>query len=77
MLLGYDFDIYYHNSINRKDYKQLFAVVGIDPAGEREVLGFTTGDHENEQAWTDLLEQFNQADTNRRARGAQGIRKVN
>lgn len=38
----------------------VLAVVGINLAGEREVLGFTTGDRENEQAWTDLLEQFKQ-----------------
>ena len=38
----------------------VLAVVGINLAGQREVLGFTTGDRENEQAWTDLLEQFKQ-----------------
>ena len=38
----------------------VLAVVGINLAGEREVLGFTTGDRENQQAWTDLLEQFKQ-----------------
>lgn len=38
----------------------VLAVVGINLAGEREVLGFTTGDRENEQAWADLLEQFKQ-----------------
>ena len=36
----------------------ILAVVGINLAGEREVLGFTTGDRENQQAWADLLEQF-------------------
>src|SRR5205814_4932844 len=36
----------------------VLAVVGINLAGEREVLGFTTGDRENQQAWADLLEQF-------------------
>ena len=36
----------------------ILAVVGINMAGEREVLGFTTGDRENQQAWADLLEQF-------------------
>jgi putative transposase len=38
----------------------VLAVVGINLAGEREVLGFTTGDRENQQAWADLLEQFKQ-----------------
>jgi putative transposase len=38
----------------------ILAVVGINLAGEREVLGFTIGDRENQQAWTDLLEQFKQ-----------------
>lgn len=38
----------------------VLAVVGINRAGEREVLGFTTGDRKNEQAWADLLEQFKQ-----------------
>jgi transposase-like protein len=36
----------------------VLAVVGINLAGEREVLGFTTGDRENQAAWEDLLEQF-------------------
>jgi len=38
----------------------VLAVVGIDLAGKKEVLGFTTGDRENQQAWCDLLEQFKQ-----------------
>lgn len=38
----------------------VLAVVGINLAGEREVLGFTTGDRENQAAWEDLLEQFKQ-----------------
>ncbi len=38
----------------------VLAVVGINLAGEREVLGFTTGDRENQHAWADLLEQFQQ-----------------
>lgn len=33
----------------------ILAVVGITPTGTREVLAFTTGDRENESAWTDLL----------------------
>jgi putative transposase len=33
----------------------ILAVVGITPAGERDVLGFTVGDRENQTAWEDLL----------------------
>jgi len=33
----------------------ILAVIGITPQGEKEVLGFTTGDRENQQAWEDLL----------------------
>jgi putative transposase len=40
----------------------VLAVVGINLAGEREVLGFRVptgrGDRENQAAWEDLLEQF-------------------
>jgi len=36
----------------------VLAVVGITLTGEREVLGFTTGDREHQAAWEDLLEQF-------------------
>ncbi len=36
----------------------ILAVVGIRPTGEREVLGFCTGDRENQQAWEDLLEDL-------------------
>ncbi|MGH7931235.1 MAG: IS256 family transposase [Candidatus Binatia bacterium] len=38
----------------------ILAVVGINLAGEREVLGFTVGDRENQQAWADLLAQLKQ-----------------
>lgn len=40
----------------------VLAVVGINLAGDREVLGFTTGDRENQAAWEDLLEQFKSRD---------------
>lgn len=36
----------------------ILAVVGINPAGEREVLAFTVGERENQTAWEDLLEQL-------------------
>lgn len=36
----------------------ILAVVGINTTGEREVLGFTTGDRENRQAWEDLLDDL-------------------
>jgi putative transposase len=36
----------------------ILAVVGITPAGEREVLGFTVGDRENQGAWEGLLDDL-------------------
>jgi len=33
----------------------ILAVIGIDVTGKREVLGFSTGDRENQQAWEALL----------------------
>lgn len=33
----------------------ILAVIGIDSAGKREVLGFTIGDRENQKAWEDLM----------------------
>lgn len=33
----------------------ILAVVGIDAQGQKEVLGFTTGEKENQHAWQDLL----------------------
>jgi transposase-like protein len=36
----------------------ILAVVGINATGQREVLGFTIGDRENQQAWEDLLEDL-------------------
>jgi len=36
----------------------ILAAVGIRPDGEREVLGFTIGDRENQQAWEDLFEDL-------------------
>ena len=36
----------------------ILAVIGINPAGEREVLAFTVGERENQGAWEDLLEQL-------------------
>ena len=36
----------------------ILAVIGIDVEGKREILGFTTGDRENQQAWEDLLENL-------------------
>lgn len=34
----------------------ILALIGITPEGQREVIDFTTGDHENEDAWRDLFE---------------------
>jgi transposase-like protein len=36
----------------------ILAVIGIDLEGKREVLGFSTGDRENQQAWEALLTDF-------------------
>ena len=36
----------------------ILAVIGIDSAGKREVLGFTIGDRENQKAWEDLMEDL-------------------
>ena len=33
----------------------ILALIGIDQEGKREVLGFSTGDRENQQAWEALL----------------------
>lgn len=35
------------------------AVIGINPKGEKELLGFTVGDKENQHAWEDLLTDLN------------------
>lgn len=45
----------------------ILAVVGINLAGEREVLGFSVGDKENQLAWEQLLEAF-------KRRGLQRVR---
>ncbi len=36
----------------------ILAVVGISTTGERDVLAFTVGDRENEQAWKDLFDDL-------------------
>jgi putative transposase len=36
----------------------ILAVIGINEKGEREVLAFTVGERENQDAWADLLEQL-------------------
>jgi len=36
----------------------ILAAIGIDATGKREVLGFSTGDRENQQAWETLLTDF-------------------
>jgi transposase-like protein len=38
----------------------ILAVIGISASGEREVLAFTVGERENQQAWEDLFEQLKQ-----------------
>jgi transposase-like protein len=36
----------------------ILAVIGIDAAGKREVLGFTIGDRENQKAWEDVMDDL-------------------
>src|SRR6185437_3683978 len=36
----------------------ILAVIGISPSGEREVLGFSVGDRENQQAWEGVFEDL-------------------
>jgi transposase-like protein len=36
----------------------IIAAVGIRPSGEREVLAFSTGEHENQKAWEDLFDDL-------------------
>ncbi len=36
----------------------ILTVIGIKPDGVREVIAFTTGEHENEAAWRDLMEDI-------------------
>jgi transposase-like protein len=36
----------------------ILAVIGITESGQREVLAFTVGERENQQAWEDLFEQL-------------------
>jgi putative transposase len=38
----------------------ILAVVGINQAGQRAVLGFTTGERENQDAWEDLADDLKQ-----------------
>ena len=38
----------------------ILAVIGVNPQGEKEVLGFTTGEKENQHAWQDLLADLKQ-----------------
>jgi putative transposase len=44
----------------------ILAIVGINQQGEREVLGFTVGERENQGAWEDLLDDL-------RRRGVQQV----
>jgi putative transposase len=42
----------------RGEKMPILAVIGIDAAGQREILGFTIGDHENQKAREDLLDNL-------------------
>lgn len=39
----------------------ILALIGITPEGQREVIAFTTGEHENEAAWCDLLDNIKES----------------
>jgi transposase-like protein len=45
-----------YNGVGQK--MPILAAIGIDVAGKREVLGFSTGDRENQSAWEALLTDF-------------------
>jgi putative transposase len=46
--------IYEHEGVKMP----ILAVIGINEAGEREVLGFSVGDRENQNAWAQLLDDL-------------------
>jgi putative transposase len=43
----------------------ILTVIGITPAGVREVIAFTTGEHENEAAWRDLMDDIKSRGVNK------------
>jgi transposase-like protein len=43
----------------------ILAVVGINSAGEREVLGFSVGERENQNAWEQLFDDLNAGECSR------------
>jgi transposase-like protein len=58
---------YFSVIYNQEGHKMpILAVVGITPAGEREVLAFRVGERENQLAWQDLM-------TDLKARGVEQI----
>lgn len=55
-LYGYADGTYFNVIYNGESCKMpILAVIGINPKGEKELLGFTVGDKENQHAWEDLL----------------------
>jgi putative transposase len=42
----------------RGEKMPILAVLGIDSAGKREILGFTIGDRENQKAWEELMDNL-------------------
>jgi len=52
---GTYFSVIYQNEGHKMP---ILAIVGINQRGEREVLGFTVGERENQFAWEDLLEDL-------------------
>lgn len=51
----------------RGEKMPILAVLGIDPAGQREILGFTIGDRENQNAWEGLMDNLKE----------RGVRQIN
>jgi putative transposase len=52
---GTYFTVIYQNEGHKMP---ILAIVGINTRGEREVLGFTVGERENQGAWEDLLDDL-------------------
>ena len=55
-LYGYADGTYFNVIYNGESCKMpILAIIAINPKGEKELLGFTVGDKENQHAWEDLL----------------------
>jgi transposase-like protein len=59
---GTYFSVIYHGEGHKMP---ILAVVGINEAGERDVLGFTVGERENQDAWEDLADDLKRRGVNK------------